>query len=88
MKIPPVREGSESIIDLIGESSEEFVDSLESGEDDDFGVKTGSEDLYTCIIYGVIMHDTVYLNSHYRTKYANLNGWTPVEVSKFDDRLL
>ena len=64
-------------------SVEELVDALASGEDGDLGVEPGSVDLYTCIIYDMIMYVTVYMNSQticiisdvgIRTKYAVMNG--------------
>ena len=64
-------------------SVEELVDALASGEDGDLGVEPGSVNLYTCIIYDMIMYVTVYMNSQticmisdvgIRTKYAVMNG--------------
>ena len=64
-------------------SVEELVDALASGEDGDLGVEPGSVDLYTCIIYDMIMYVTVYINSQticmisdvvIRAKYAVMNG--------------
>ena len=64
-------------------SAEELVDALASGEDGDLGVEPGSVDLYTCIIYGMIMYVIICMNSQticmisdvvIRTKYAVMNG--------------